>query len=204
MGTEVIKVNPTNPERVFLKWAADILRDGGLVAFPTETVYGLGANYLDAGALERLYAVKSRPSNKPFTVHIADIDVPRALSCEISPRAKAIIDKFWPGPLTLVLAAGNGKNIGFRMPRNRLALEFITLCGVPVVAPSANLSGNVPPRNCADVLKDLDGRIDLVLDGGQTEVGVESTVCDISGESVRILREGAIPAEEIMGALNQI
>ena len=204
MNTEVIKINPEEPERVFLRQAADVLMDGGLVAFPTETVYGLGANYLDKKAVGRLYEVKSRPANKPFTIHIADKDVLAKLSCRVSNEAKAVIERFWPGPLTVILSDDSGIKLGFRMPKNRLALELIALCGVPIVAPSANISGNTPPRNCADVLRDLDGMIDLVLDGGDTEVGIESTVCDLSETPVRILRRGAIPPEEITGILNHL
>ena len=197
MRTEVIKVESRQPDKEALNKAAEIIRKGGLVAFPTETVYGLAADYLNERALEKLYGVKERPKDKPFTVHISGFDDLTKLSCEITAFSKALIEKFWPGPLTLVLNTDSGGKVGVRMPRNKVALEFISACATPIVAPSANISGRRPPRSAEDVLKDLNGRIEMILDGGETEVGIESTVVDASVRPYRILREGAIKEIEI-------
>lgn len=197
MKTEVIKVDSRHPDKDALDKAAKVIKQGGLVAFPTETVYGLAADYLNENAIERLYVVKERPKDKPFTVHISSFGDLTRLSCEITPFSKQLIERFWPGPLTLIFNADSGRKIGIRMPRNKLALEFISSCGTPIVAPSANISGKRPPRSAGEVLEDLDGRIDVILDGGETEVGIESTVVDTSVNPYRILREGAIKEGEI-------
>jgi len=167
------------------------------VAFPTETVYGLGANLLDKKAIARLYKVKERPGGKPFTVHIAGPGQIKALGCALDGLAKKLADKFWPGPLTMVLKAKKGGSVGFRMPANKVAIELIKAAGVPVVAPSANLSGNNPPTSAGEVLRDLDGKIDVLIDSGPTDVGVESTVVDFTAGGFRVLREGALKREEI-------
>ncbi len=195
--TEVIKVDPKKPEKEAIKIAAEIIKKGGLVAFPTETVYGLAADFLNERALKKLCEVKERPGNKPFTVHIADPKVLNKLSCEVSKKARDLMKKFWPGPLTIIFKAKNGAKVGVRMPANKIALDFISACHTPIVAPSANISGKRPPLSALDVLSDLDGKIDLILDGGKTEIGVESTILDISTEPYKILREGAIKKSEI-------
>lgn len=190
--TTVIKIDPKNPEREAIKEAAAVIKNGGLVAFPTETIYGLGADYFNENALNRLYEVKERPRNKPFTALISDLKALDRLSCEISERAGGLIKKFWPGPLTLIFNTKDGARVGARMPSNKIALAFIAACGAPIAAPSANISGKKPPANAAEVLLGFDGKIDLILDGGKTEIGVESTVLDVSAEPYKILREGAI------------
>jgi L-threonylcarbamoyladenylate synthase len=197
MTTEIIKVDIYKPHKEMLKKAASVIKKGGLVAFPTETVYGLGADYLNKKAVQKLYKVKERPKDKPFTIHISGFEELESLSCEISLFSKHLIERFWPGPLTIILKTGSGEKIGLRMPRNKLALEFISACKTPIVAPSANISGRKSPRSAEDVLKNLDGRIDLLLDGGQTDVGIESTVVDASAFPYRILREGAIKKSQI-------
>ena len=173
------------------------MRRGGLIAFPTETVYGIAANALDDKAVGRLYEVKARPAGKPFTVHISGIGAIAGMGCEVTADTKKLMDKFWPGPLTLILKSGKNKKIGFRMPANAVAMDLILEAGVPIVAPSANLSGNSPATNAAGVLKDLDGKIDAVLDGGETRVGIESTVIDMTEAPPKVLREGAIGKEVI-------
>ncbi|MBI5143857.1 MAG: threonylcarbamoyl-AMP synthase, partial [Candidatus Omnitrophica bacterium] len=135
--TLVLKITPENPAKGKIILGAKVLRGGGLVAFPTETVYGLVANLLDAEAVERLYRVKKRPKNKPFTVHVSDLAMIEKMGCTITRQARAFIDRFWPGPLTIVLKSWGNKKIGFRMPDNRIALELIRRAGVPVIAPSA-------------------------------------------------------------------
>jgi L-threonylcarbamoyladenylate synthase len=197
MRTILLRLDPARPQPGKIKTAASVLRSGGLVAFPTETVYGLGANLLDKGAVAKVYRIKKRPRNKPLTVHIADIKAVKKMAGSIPPGAKKLADRFWPGPLTLVLRDKRGRKSGFRMPDNRIAFLLIKKAGIPVVAPSANISGNRPPKSAKEVLRDLDGKIDMVLDGGKTRVGVESTVVDMSGKNFKILREGAISRTEI-------
>jgi len=202
MFTRILKINPTEPEEEKIKEAARFLREGGIVAFPTETVYGLGANLLDKGAVERIYEVKGRPGNKPLTVHIASVDTIKEMECCVSSFASLLIERFWPGPLTLILQSKRGGKTGFRMPKNKIALQFIREAGVPVVAPSANRSGSVAPHSPESVLKEFNGLIELIIDGGKTEIGIESTVVDLAALPYRILREGAIPAKTIQEALS--
>lgn len=194
--TKVLKVNPNSPDDEAINFAATLLKNGGLVAFPTETVYGIGGNLWNKKAVERLYEIKKRPLNKPFTIHISSIDMIKNMHCEISPFAIKLINKFWPGPLTLILKSKNSK-LGFRMPRNNIAKDLISKSGVPVVAPSANISGEKPPTQAREILNTLDGKIDLILDSGKTEFGKESTVVDTTNSSYKILRKGAIPESEI-------
>ncbi|MCX5686585.1 MAG: L-threonylcarbamoyladenylate synthase [Candidatus Omnitrophica bacterium] len=194
--TIVLKVDPETPDKRSISKAADVIKKGGIVAFPTETVYGLGANVLDKKAVARLYKVKLRPRAKPFTVQISDISALKDVwGCELTEAAAALTHKFWPGPLTIILKSGKGENIGFRMPKHKIALSLIREAGVPVYAPSANLSGSWPPATAGDVLKELDGKIDIVIDGGPADLGVESTVVDLTVKPARILREGAISRE---------
>ena len=189
-----------------LEGAAGILRAGGLVAFPTETVYGLGANALDAAAVARIFAAKQRPAWDPVIVHIADDFMLSRLVTEVSDSGRRLMEAFWPGPLTLLLprskavpdavTAGRAL-VGIRMPSHPVALELIRRAGVPVAAPSANLFSRTSPTTAAHVLEDLDGRIDAVLDAGPTPHGVESTVLDPSSSPTIIYRPGAITAEQI-------
>ncbi len=180
--------------------AARILRGGGLVAFPTETVYGLGANALSGAAVEGIFRAKQRPHWDPLIVHVSDRTILGRV-CLVSKAAEALMTRFWPGPLTLLLprtaaipdavTAGRAL-VGVRMPAHPVALELIRQAGVPIAAPSANIFGHTSPTTAEHVLADLDGRIDAVLDGGPTEVGVESTVAEITSQGVRIYRPGAI------------
>lgn len=197
--TAVLKVDPARPDKTLVTLAADVIKKGGLVAFPTETVYGIAADLSNKKAVQRLYKVKARPRGKPFTVHISDTGQIRGMGCGITKEAHVLIKRFWPGPLTIILKSKNNEKIGFRMPANKIALELIKMSGVPVVAPSANISGKIPPTTAAGVLKSLDGKIDILLDGGRTKVGVESTVVDLTGERLKVLREGAITQKEIEG-----
>ena len=202
MKTYVVKIDPKRPDKKQIQSAAEAIRKGLLVVFPTETVYGIAANFLDEKAVDNLYNIKKRPRNKPFTVHIADIKMISSLGCVLTKEALCLISRFWPGPLTIILKSSGNRKLGFRIPANRVALELIKAAAVPIVAPSANLSGNVAPKNAQDVLKDLDGKIDMLLDAGQTDIGVESTVVDLSVEPPKILREGALRREEIERILN--
>lgn len=204
MKTAVIKVDPGSPDAGAMAAAAEAIKAGKLVAFPTETVYGLAANLLDRKAVDRLYEVKKRFRGKPFTVHIADVKTIRAMGCAITLRARAAIKKYWPGPLTIILRSRDGQKIGFRMPANKVALELLRRAGLPVAAPSANISGRKPPRSAGDVLKDLDGVIDLLIDSGKTDIGVESTVVDLTADKPVILREGAIKRAQLMRSLGSL
>lgn len=190
--------------------AAGILRGGGLVALPTETVYGLGANALDGGAVARIFAAKQRPAWDPVIVHIAgsvaENPMLEALTAEIPARARELMAAFWPGPLTLLLPRSHGVPyavtagrplVGIRMPAHPVAFELILQAGVPVAAPSANVFSHTSPTTADHVLDDLDGRIDAILDAGATEHGVESTVLDPNQSPMMIYRPGAITAEQI-------
>ena len=194
--------------------AAEILRDGGTVAFPTETVYGLGANAIDETAVRRIFAAKERPSWDPVIVHVSDRKMVGRVAVTEGPvaaKADALMEAFWPGPLTLLLprtdavpdvVTAGRPLVGVRMPRHALAMELIRLAGVPVAAPSANRFGRTSPTTATHVLEDLDGRIDAVLDGGATTVGVESTVLDV--EAMTIYRPGAVTAEMIASVVGEV
>jgi len=193
--TRVLKVDPENPDPQVIREAAVLLRRGGLVAFPTETVYGLGANLQDPQAVQELYQVKQRPFEKQATLHIADFKQVEAERVEITPLAWELMRRFWPGPMTLVLARLDGSAIGFRMPGHPVALALLKEAAVPVVAPSANLTGQPPALTAEQVLKVFSDRIDAVLDGGPAVSGISSTVVDLSAQPPRILREGALALE---------
>jgi L-threonylcarbamoyladenylate synthase len=186
--------------------AAAILRTGGLVALPTETVYGLGANALDRTAVERIFKAKERPAWDPIIVHVSDEAMLQGLVKEAPEAARRLIGAFWPGPLTLLLprtaavpdvVTAGRPLVGMRMPSHPVALELIRRAGVPVAAPSANRFGHVSPTTAAHVLQDLDGRIDAVLDAGPATRGVESTVLDPSSIPMTIYRPGAVTEEQI-------
>ena len=210
MKTLRLVVDPARLEtaeaRETLERAAAILRAGGLVSLPTETVYGLGANALDAAAVGRIFVAKQRPAWDPVIVHISDLAMLEGLVETIPEAARRLMEAFWPGPLTLLLprtaavpdAVTAGRPlVGVRMPAHPVALELIRRAGVPVAAPSANLFGHTSPTTAAHVLEDLDGRIDAVLDGGATDHGVESTVVDPGQSPMVIYRPGAVTTVQI-------
>jgi L-threonylcarbamoyladenylate synthase len=189
-----------------LEQAARILRAGGLVALPTETVYGLGANALDSAAVERIFAAKGRPKWDPIIVHVSSLDMVRELVSAVPDSATRLIAAFWPGPLTLLLprsaavpdvVTAGRPLVGLRMPAHPVALELIRRADVPIAAPSANRFSQVSPTTAEHVLRDLDGRIDAVLDAGPTLHGVESTVLDLNSDPMLIYRPGAITREMI-------
>lgn len=175
--------------------AADCLRGGGLVAFPTETVYGIGANAEDVTAVERLYRVKGRPEGKPLTVHLADAGIVPRMALDWTPAAQALTRQFWPGPLTVVVARLEGGTVGLRVPRHAVAHALLSAAGVPVVAPSANRSGATPPTTADDVERELAAGVDVLLDAGPTQMGEASTVVDCTVHPPRILRRGAMRRE---------
>lgn len=189
---------------------AKFIKKGGVVAFPTETVYGLGANVFDETAIAKIFAAKQRPNDNPLIAHVSDLKQIETLVREITPNARKFINAFFPAPLTLVLAkaekvpliaTANLETIGVRMPRNELAREFLKACGVPLVAPSANLSGKPSPTNWRAVYADLNGRIDCILQGEATEIGLESTVVDCTGDAPLVLRAGAVTLEDLQNVI---
>ena len=201
LKTLVIRVDPDRPDEDVIEYSARAIREGSIVAFPTETVYGLAVNAADKKAVEKLYSIKRRSRGKPFTVHIADLKVIRRMGCRITKSAASLMKKFWPGPLTIILKSKDGRKIGFRMPANKVALDLIRRAGVPVIAPSANMSGKKPPKTAKEALKDLDGKIEIALDAGPTDVGIESTVIDITIDPPVIVRQGAISEKKLKRVL---
>ncbi len=191
------------PDPALIAQAAQVLRGGGLVAFPTETVYGLGADAANPAAIERLNRVKGRPPDKPYSLHIHAPDQVRAFVASVPPLAATLMERFWPGPLTIVMPDAQGKTVGFRLPDHPIARAFLKACGVPVAAPSANRSGSPPPTDANEVLAALDGSVDCILDGGPTRLGRESTVVEVRDGRAEIRREGAIPPEAILAAIRR-
>ena len=192
--------------------AAEILVNGGLVAFPTETVYGLGANAMDPDAVAKIYKAKGRPSDNPLIVHIARASNIGELTPILTPKIIRLIDNFWPGPLTIVLkkkpnvpdiTTGGLDTVAIRMPDDPVALELIKKAGCPIAAPSANISGRPSPTKGEHVVTDLDGKVDAILIGSDCRVGIESTVLDMSGDIPTILRPGIITAENIEAAIGE-
>ncbi len=186
--------------------AAEFIKHGGIVAFPTETVYGLGANVFDEAAIGRIFSAKRRPADNPLIVHITDVEQIKLLAVEVTEAAEKFIAAFFPGPLTVVLrksekvpfiATAGLDTVGVRMPRSDLAHRFIEACGTPIVAPSANLSGRPSPTTWQAVAEDLDGRIDCILQGEATEIGLESTVVDCTSNVPRVLRSGSVSIEQL-------
>jgi L-threonylcarbamoyladenylate synthase len=209
-GTLLLAAQTGEQCRAAVELAAILLRQGKLVAFPTETVYGLGANALEARAVERIFAAKGRPSDNPLIVHLAGTEQLGDLAENIPEEAWRLAGRFWPGPLTLVLKSrkivprevtGGLDSVALRVPAHPLALALLRQAGLPVAAPSANVSGGPSPTTAAHVLEDLAGRIEAVLDGGPCAMGVESTVLDIRGGRPVILRPGGVTAEEISAFL---
>lgn len=203
--TLVLKIGKNNFEDTISR-AAHILKQGGTVAFPTETVYGLGADALNPDAVRKIFEAKGRPADNPLIVHIASMDSLDKIATDIPPIAFELMDAFWPGPLTLVLkrrsavpdiTTGGLDTVAVRMPDNPVALALVKEAGTPLAAPSANTSGRPSPTTAEHVISDLSGRIDAVIDGGAVEVGVESTVLDVTSDVPVILRPGGVGVEEI-------
>lgn len=214
--TRVIQVDPEQPSAASLADAATVLAQGGLVAFATETVYGLGAIATDAAAVARIFDAKGRPSFNPLIVHMDGIDQARQCTTAWPEIAQRLAGRFWPGPLTLVLprsalvpliVTGGRETVAMRVPATQVARGLIALVGQPLAAPSANRSNRLSPTRAEHVLADLDGRIELILDSGPTAIGLESTVLDLTRSPLRILRPGPIGPEEIeqcLGGIDQV
>lgn len=213
MNTKYYIIDREKPDVRLLAQAADIIKQGGLVAFPTETVYGLGANGLDRHAVARIFTAKGRPADNPLILHIADKHETAKLARRIDANARALTDKFWPGPLTVVLertpavpdiVAAGLDTVAVRLPDSTVARELIRLSGVPIAAPSANLSGRPSPTTGRDVLADMEGKIELVLDAGPCGIGVESTVVDCTTPVPTLLRPGGITLEMLIDVLGEV
>jgi L-threonylcarbamoyladenylate synthase len=208
--TELVSIDEQRPDAMLLERAAALIRQGELVAFPTETVYGLGADAFQPQAVEQIFSVKGRPLSDPLIVHIADEAALDSLVTEISAEARQLMRAFWPGPLTLILPAGPRvpkmitaglPNVAIRMPRHPIAQALIRAAGTPIAAPSANRFMHVSPTTAQHVLADLGGQIPLILDGGPCKVGVESTVLDLCAPIPTILRPGGISLEQLRAVL---
>lgn len=213
MAPRLISIDPRAPDAATVEEAASVLARGGLVAFPTETVYGLGADALNAEAVERIFEVKGRPADNPIIVHVGDPAEIDGLVTAVPAPARALIARFWPGPLTLVLPAvpavpavtrGGLPTVAVRMPDHPVALALIRAAGRPLAAPSANISGRPSPTTAQHVLADLGSKVDLILDAGPTPVGVESTVLDLATTLPTLLRPGGVPLEALQEAVGEV
>lgn len=211
--TEILHVDPEAPQPEVMARAADILRSGGLVAFPTETVYGLGAKALDAAAVANIFAAKGRPASNPLIVHVPDAKAAREVVAAWPEAAARLAARFWPGPLTLVLprraivpdsVTAGGPTVAVRVPAHPVALALLRAAAVPIAAPSANRSTQVSPTRAEHVARGLQGRIPLILDGGPATGGLESTVLDLSTLPPRLLRPGLIAPSEIEAVIGPI
>ena len=213
MKTLFLKVNPEKPDLTKIQLAAEIIQKGGLVAFPTETVYGVGADALNPAAVLDLFKAKKRPLDNPPIVHVADPAEVYTLVEEVPAKARILMEKFWPGPLTLIFKRSNIvpkvtvaglDTVAIRMPKHKVALELIKLSRCPIAAPSANLAGKPSPTTAQHVYEDLNGRIDAIIDGGATNIGVESTVIDLSIDPPILLRPGGTPFEALKTVMSDI
>ena len=211
--TLVLKVDSLKPEIENIRLAADFIKKGGLVAFPTETVYGLGADALNSKAVLALFEAKKRPLDNPPIVHVGDAKDVYGLAEKVPPKAERLMKEFWPGPLTLIferssvvphVTVAGLDTIAIRMPRHNVALALVRESDCPIAAPSANLAGKPSPTSAEHVLEDLDGRIDVVLDAGPTHIGVESTVLDMTVDPPQVLRPGGTPFEILKEVLGDV
>jgi L-threonylcarbamoyladenylate synthase len=211
--TDIIKVDGTNPQPTVIELAAGLLRRGEVVVFPTETVYGLGADVFQIIALERIFTAKGRPFSDPLIIHIADVSELELLTTRIPKEAEQLAQKFWPGPLTLILpksfrvphlATAGLETVAVRMPRHPVALALIKVLGSPIAAPSANRFMHISPTTAQHVYADLAGKVPVILDSGPSEIGVESTVLDLSSDDPKILRPGGVSLEALRALVSDV
>lgn len=212
MNTKLIKIDSKQIDSEKIKEAAKVIQQGGLVAFPTETVYGLGADGLNRDASRKIYAAKGRPSDNPLILHISSIKALEELTEGASPLGRKLAQAFWPGPLTLIFpkssrvpleTTGGLPTVAIRMPSHPIAYELIRQSGAYIAAPSANVSGRPSPTTAEHVLEDMNGRIEMIIDGGRADIGLESTIVDVTGEVPVILRPGFITLEDIKEAAGE-
>ncbi len=210
MKTEIVMIDKNNIDIKKIRYCAEVLKVGGLVAFPTETVYGLGANALDEKAVKSIFEAKGRPSDNPLIVHISDKDKLKGLVSDIPPEALALTDRFWPGPLTVILRksalvpatiTAGLDTVAVRMPSHPVALALIKESGLPVAAPSANTSGKPSPTNAKHVIDDLLGKVDVIIDAGISKIGLESTVLDLTTDPPTVLRPGGITLKQLKSVI---
>ena len=203
METKVAIIKDINKDIKFIEEAGDIIRDGGTVAFPTETVYGLGANALDEEAVKKIFIAKGRPQDNPLIVHVCSKNISELVK-EVPEVAQRMIDKFWPGPLTIILekndiipnmTSANLNTVGIRMPSSEIALKLIELSKRPIAAPSANISGRPSPTEVERCIEDLNGKVDYIIGGESSDIGVESTIIDCTVNPPLVLRPGGITLE---------
>lgn len=213
MDTIVSVITHTTEDNQVIKQAGNIIRNGGLVAFPTETVYGLGGDALNPDSSRKIYAAKGRPSDNPLIIHICKLEDIYNIVDEFSENARRLAEEFWPGPLTMVLpksdkvpfeTTGGLNTVAVRMPVDPIALSFIEEAGGYVAAPSANISGRPSPTSARYVIEDMQGRIDMILDGGDVEIGLESTIVDLTGEIPMLLRPGFVTMQMLQRVLGKV
>ncbi len=213
MKTKIISIDQKNPQEDRIKKASEIILKGGLVAFPTETVYGLGANAFDEKAIAKIFTAKGRPQDNPLIVHISNKKDIYKLSSNVNEKCLNLIEKFWPGPLTIILkksdliskkVTAGLDSVAIRMPTNKIALELIKKSTVPIAAPSANKSSKPSPTRATHVLDDLNNKIDAVIDAGEVDIGIESSVLDLSGKTPQLLRPGKITKKQIEKVIGKV
>lgn len=211
METEILRISDVMRQKKEIIQAAGLLRQGQLVAFPTETVYGIGALGLDMTAVEALYEAKNRPASKAFSLQVAEVSMVHKVAAYVPRHARLLLEKFCPGPITVVLpkaaavpykVTGGRNTVGVRIPAHPVALALLQAVGQPLAVPSANISGHTSPLSARDVYADMAGRLPLILDGGICSVGLESTIVDCTGSKIKILRQGAISEAEIRAAIS--
>ncbi len=212
IDTKIVKVDPDNIDYNIIQEAAEIINRGGVVVFPTETVYGIGADALNDEAVDKIFKAKGRPQDNPLIVHIADYSELYNLASDIPENVRILADEFWPGPLTMILnkrdvlsdkITAGLRTAAIRFPVNKIALALIRESGKPIAAPSANTSGKPSPTEAGHVIEDLMGKVDMIIDGGSTDIGLESTVVDMTGDVPMILRPGNVTQEDIAGVLGK-
>ena len=211
--TFISKIDEKNIDKIEIKKQAEILKKGDTVIFPTETVYGLGANALDEKAVSKIYEAKGRPSDNPLIVHIYDKHQVEELAKDISPKAHVVMDKFWPGPITIILnkkdivpsrTSGGLDTVAIRMPSNPIAKELLKETNLPIAAPSANISGRPSPTKANHVYEEMNNRVDGIILGGDCTFGLESTVLDLTNDIPTILRPGSVTKEDLESVIGQV
>ena len=213
METKILKIDEDNIDNSLIIFASDAIKNGGIVVFPTETVYGLGANAFNTQAIKNIFKAKGRPSDNPLIVHIANISELKDIVQDVPEVAKKLMDYFWPGPLTIIMkkktsvpdeTTANLDTVGVRCPSNKVARAFIEACGVPVAAPSANISGKPSPTKGEHVINDMYGKVDCIITSNDSEVGLESTVIDVTVTPPIILRPGGVTKEQIENVIGSV